>query len=112
MEVGSNQIELPKEKGKALLDGGYKGKRVVMGIRPEDVTEAGTGDAGNVIEAPVKVYELLGAEVYLYADVEGANLTARVSSETKAKVGDKVRFSLDVNKIHVFDKESERVITN
>lgn len=112
LEVGSNQIELPKEKGKALLDGGYKGKRVVMGIRPEDVTEAGTGDAGNVIEAPVKVYELLGAEVYLYADVEGANLTARVSSETKAKVGDKVRFSLDVNKIHVFDKESERVITN
>lgn len=112
LKIGSNEIELPKEKGKALLDGGYKGKRVVMGIRPEDVTEAGAKDAGNVIEAPVKVYELLGAEVYLYADVEGANLTARVSSETAAKVGDKVRFSLDVNKVHVFDKESEGVIAN
>ena len=92
-----------------VLDNSFDNLHVVM---EQKLLKQYADEKENVIEAPVKVYELLGAEVYLYADVEGANLTARVSSETKAKVGDKVRFSLDVNKVHVFDKESERVITN
>ena len=112
LEVGPNKIELPEEKGKALIDGGYEGKTVVMGIRPEDVHDAQMKGGDNVIEAPIKVYELLGAEVYLYAEVEGANMTARVDPRTTAKAGDTIKFSLDIEKIHVFDKESEKVITN
>ncbi len=36
---GSAEIKLPEAKSKALIDGGYVGKTVVMGIRPEDVHE-------------------------------------------------------------------------
>lgn len=63
-------------------------------------------------ESTIKVYELLGAEVYLYFDLAEFPLTARVDSRTTARPGDAVKFAFDVDKIHVFDKETEQVITN
>ncbi len=39
-------------------------------------------------------------------------MTARVEPTTKARTGDTVKFALDANKIHVFDKETEKTITN
>ena len=112
LKIGPHKIVLPEEKAKALMDGGYEGKTVVMGIRPEDVNDEKTRESDSIIEAPVKVYELLGAEVFLYSEVEGVNMTARVEPGTKAKSGELVKFALNVNKIHVFDKETECVITN
>ena len=40
----------------------------------------------------VKVYELLGAEVFLYFDVEGTQMTARVNPRTTLRTGDKAVF--------------------
>lgn len=65
-----------------------------------------------VIESTIRVYEMLGAEVFLYFDYDGAGMTARVDPSTTARTGDKVKFAFDPNKIHVFDKETELVITN
>ena len=39
-------------------------------------------------------------------------MTARVDPRSNARPGDTVRFAFDVEKIHVFDKETEQVITN
>ena len=39
-------------------------------------------------------------------------MTARTSSGTKLQIGDKAKFALDMNKIHIFDKETEVTITN
>ncbi len=39
-------------------------------------------------------------------------MTARVDPRTTARTGDNVRFALDPEKIHVFDKETELTITN
>ena len=66
----------------------------------------------SVFESTIKVYELLGAEVFLYFDLDEFPITARVDSRTNARPGDVVKFAFDVEKIHVFDKETERVITN
>ena len=115
LKVGPYSIALSAEKSKALIDGGYAGKTVVMGIRPEDLYDSEEmleKYSSSVIEAKINVYELLGAEVYLYFDLEGANMTARVSPTTTARTGDTVKFALDVEKIHVFDKETELTITN
>ena len=66
----------------------------------------------SVIEATIRVYELLGAEVYLYFDVDDANFTARVNPRTSARVGDTIKLGLDLTKIHVFDKDTEKVVLN
>ena len=112
LELGEHKVHLTAEKAKALIDGGYDGKTVVMGIRPEDINDVQRKDTDCMIEAPVHVYELLGAEVFLYSEVEGVNMTARVNPRTTAKVGDVVNFALDTDRIHIFDKETEKVITN
>ena len=115
LQVGSHSIKLAPAKAKKLIDGGYNGKTVVLGIRPEDVHDSDEWlkkSPETVIESTIRVYELLGAEVFLYFDVEGANVTARVDPSTTARTGDTVKFALDAEKIHVFDKETELVITN
>ena len=107
-KIGSDEVVIPAAKAKVLKDKGYVGKTVVMGIRPEDVSDSANGAMSSV----VKVYELLGAEVFLYFDVNGTQITARVDPRTTAKTGDPIRFDFDMDKAHFFDKESELVITN
>ena len=111
--VGKYVLKVPADKAKALKDGGYDGKTVVLGIRPENVYDSPEFLAAypdSTLESTIRVYELLGAEVYLYFDVEGFNMTARVDPTTKSRTGDVVRFALDMNKIHLFDKETEKSI--
>ena len=114
-KVGEHELVIPAAKAKALKDGGYVGKTVVLGIRPEDIH-----DSQMFIEASpsapmtsvVKVYELLGAEVFLYFDVNGTQVTARVDPRTTAKTGDPIKFAFDMEKSHFFDKETELTICN
>ena len=115
LQAGPAKIELPEAKAKKLIAGGYNGKTVVLGIRPEDIydDEAFIAASPNtVIEATIRVYEMLGAEVFLHFDYEGATMTARVNPRTTTRTGDTVKFALDAQKIHVFDKETELTITN
>ncbi len=112
--VAGKSIPLPAAKSKALIDGGYDGKTVTFGIRPEDVydSEEFLANAPTTFDSKVKVYELLGAEVYLYFDLEQFPITARVDSRTNARPGDAIKFAFDIEKIHVFDKETEETICN
>ena len=60
----------------------------------------------------VHLRQLLGAEVYLYFDLEGFDCTARVNARTTARPGDEVVMAMDLTKLHIFDKDTEKVITN
>ena len=100
---------------RALEEKGYNGKTVTLGIRPEDLHDDEAYLAASpksVIDATIRVYEMLGAEVYLYFDVNEANCTARVNPRTSARPGDTVKLALALSKIHVFDKDTEQVIVN
>ena len=115
LKIADHAIPLPAEKSKKLIEGGYDGKTVTFGIRPEDVYDSEMmveASPLSVFEATIKVYELLGAEVFLYFDLDEFPLTARVDPRTTARPGDVVKFAFDIEKIHVFDKETEAVITN
>ncbi len=114
LSIADQLIELPPAKAKKVIDGGYAGKTVTFGIRPEDVddSEMVVSTSKAVFESTINVYELLGAEVYLYFDLAQFPITARVDSRTTARPGDKVKFAFDVEKIHIFDKETEQTITN
>ena len=114
LKIAGQSIELPPAKAKKLIEGGYGGKKVTFGIRPEDVddSEMVVSTSKAVFESTINVYELLGAEVYLYFDLAEFPITARVDSRTTARPGDKVKFAFDVEKIHIFDKETEKTITN
>ena len=108
-------VILPPAKAKKLADGGYNGKTVVMGIRPEDIGDSQIEIEAHkdaVFETDVTGYELLGSEVLLYFNVAGTAMTAKVDSRTTARMGDHITLAIDPEKIHCFDKETELTITN
>ena len=102
-------------KAKKLIDAGYEGKTVVLGIRPEDIKDEEmfiSNSPESVVEVTVRVYELLGAEVFLYLDVDNYEITARDNPRTTARPGDQIKVAMDLSKLHIFDKETEQVITH
>ena len=108
------QIIVPESKVTDDL-GNYVGKEIILGVRPESIhdeemylSNASTG----VIDAYVEITEMMGAETYLYLVCEGINLTARVSPRSTAKPGDDIKVAIDPNRIHIFDKETEKAIVN
>jgi multiple sugar transport system ATP-binding protein len=115
IQFENSSIDLPAEKAKKLIDGGYDGKTVIMGIRPEDVNEPDhmlNLHQDCVFDTTVTGYELLGSEVLLYYKVAGADMTAKVDSRTTARLGSQIKLAIDPEHIHVFDKETELTITN
>jgi len=112
---GSHSIKLPENKAKILIEKGYENKTVVLGIRPEDIKDEEifiNSSPDGVIEATIKVYEMLGAEVFLYFSIDQFELTVRVNPRTNARPGDTIKLAFDLSKIHVFDKETEVTICN
>ena len=112
---GDATYVMPANKAKALKDGGYDGKTVVFGIRPDDMddySEYIEKHAGYTIKAKCTGYELLGSEVLLYYTTNGVTMTAKVDSTTPCRYGDDVTVAFDIDKGHIFDKETEQIISH
>lgn len=99
------QIELSAELADRLKQKSELGKDIIIGVRPEDMLIADTG-----IESRVRVYEMLGAETYLYFDHDGGNVAVRVEADTPIRKGDRVHFNFRPEKIHLFDAQTEERI--
>ena len=104
---GGVEMTLPESliKGKKLPEG------VIFGIRPEDIHVATAADKDdNVIEAEVRVAELLGFEYYLHCDFGGIDLVAKFPADKEIKPGDKVKMAMHLKKAKFFDPETEVAI--
>lgn len=115
VSLGPYDIPLHCGKGMDTALKAYSGKTVVLGIRPEDLhTEPAFLDASAdaTITMHVEIAELMGAEVYLYGECAGNTITVRAPSRIRAGLGDDIRLAVDVDKLHLFDNETGRVIIN
>ncbi|MBO5287437.1 MAG: sn-glycerol-3-phosphate ABC transporter ATP-binding protein UgpC [Clostridia bacterium] len=108
-----HSLRLPDEKASNPALAEYVGKEVVVGIRPECIHDEEIHIErlpDSVIEVDVDVTELMGAEIYLYLSVGEQNMTARVSSRSQARAGDKVKVAIEVERVHIFDKDTQKFI--
>jgi len=107
LHIGDDVIKLTGDKAKAVE--GYDGKTIVVGIRPEHFGD-GRGQEGkqNTLKCKVEVRELLGAEVFLYGDINGKQCTARVDPSVDLTHGMDAVYLVDTDKIQLFDKETEK----
>lgn len=112
LSFGDNRVLVDDGRQTVLKDKGYVGKQIMMGIRPEDLydKEQSLKEYKDTIKATVSVYELVGSEVYLYFDLAGSNMIARVNANTNAAVGKEVELYLDSSAMHMFDLETEQAI--
>jgi len=96
---------------KVIKSNNLVGKEVVIGIRPEDLEDTNfvqNATKDSTINANVEVTEPMGSEIYLYVDIEGVLVTARVNPKSKYSSGDKATLFVDIDKIHIFDKKTEK----
>jgi len=113
LAVGDDKLSIPADKVKDSLKD-YIGKKVKLGIRPEDISEdaaAISERSESVVGVSVEVVELMGNEVYLYLRYGDAHLTSRVPP-TNTRPGDDIKVAFNMNKMHLFDVDSELSIMN
>jgi len=120
---------ITSEGGQAFVDGGqFKlpieashpaasmvGKKVTLGIRPEDIFDANLKSNVdvtplNTITARVDVLEPLGHEYVAYIAIGQINLIATIDNETRIKEAQDAQFVVDLSAIHLFDATTEEAI--
>src|SRR5690242_5095020 len=84
--------------------GPYAGEAVTLGIRPEDLRVATSGDPlDSSIDAAVEVIEKLGSEILLDLKVGPTTMVAAVEPTIRTNVHERVRLALNPDRLHFFD---------
>lgn len=79
-----------------------------LGIRPEGVRVATSGDSAATTQAEAGVVERLGERTLVYCTLQdGTELIAQDSSRSEVRPGDTVRLSFDSDAVHLFDKAGQ-----
>jgi multiple sugar transport system ATP-binding protein len=102
----------------------YAGGEMTLGVRPEDMGHRSEGrfaGEGNCLELVVRVVEMLGDEqvVHLEApkaaggpgDARPVQMVAKLDSHVKVRVDERFTAHLNMDKIHMFDNETERNVS-
>ncbi|HET8728552.1 MAG TPA: sn-glycerol-3-phosphate ABC transporter ATP-binding protein UgpC [Alphaproteobacteria bacterium] len=87
--------------------------RVTVGIRPERLTLLSPEAAQSQdidIRGTVEAVEMIGAEQLVHVVAECGTLVARVSRETRVAEGDRVAFTADPGRLHLFDPRTNLVL--
>ena len=84
-------------------------ERGVLGLRPEDLTDA-PREGSPQVEVKVEVVEILGSDQFLYGKLGGDDVIARVDPQLKVSVGDLARLNVNARSLHLFDPETERAL--
>jgi len=104
-------LEIPDDKADTYRQ--HMGKEILFGIRPEDTHDpeyAPPGIKSAMVEAKVDVTELMGNEVIVYLVTEGTEFLGRFDPRTGARVGNTVPVAFNMDRMHIFDKQTEMAI--
>ena len=86
---------------------------IIFGIRPEDIydDEDHLNATKNVVTITVDVAELLGATTNVHFDMNGNHVCAAVAARADIRIGDKIKFAIDMEKCHFFNPANELCVT-
>lgn len=111
VDGGSFSVKIPDERKAAYQV--VAGKPVIFGIRPENIHNpmfAPPGIEAQPIDAVVDVTELMGNEIFVYLKTGDNSFVARVDPRTRYQIDDKVQVMLNMNNMHIFDRETEQAV--
>lgn len=111
--AAGSAIEITLDDRLSRIGAAYKDKAIVFGIRPEDIAdilEITNPDPATCIKAQIEVAEPMGSETYLYLDTGGHSFIARVHSNAKFEIGNQAEVCIKLERAHLFDPETEKVL--
>ena len=107
-------IERPDNLPLVLIDSARPKlpERVIVGIRPEDISEkpGRTRKNVHVASCKIEVVEPAGADTFVLLNLSNKEATARLKAETKVKPGQKIELAFNMDKVSYFDAESGKRI--
>jgi ABC-type sugar transport system ATPase subunit len=140
VHLGEQVLDIPSALRDERVSGPYRGRSVVVGIRPEELADAAQtqGDDGghHRLEGSVDLVEELGSEKLVHFHIEASRLSAtdalvatededpdtleageigsatatagvaRVNAASKVAVDQRVTFTVNTERLHLFDPES------
>ncbi|MGL5872799.1 MAG: ABC transporter ATP-binding protein [Xenococcaceae cyanobacterium] len=103
------QLNLPSSWEKSLKY--YDGRSLLLGIRPEHFSLATA--APENLSVKVELVETLGNDTFIHANLiedQNTSLQVRIPPDIQVKIGETIWLSLDINKLHFFDPDTEKAI--
>ena len=137
--LGSQRLDLPARVAAQVA--AYQGRKIVVGIRPEDLVlpggaGSGTGPSGTGLAADVRLVEMLGSEQHVYFSIDATqagqaaagaaagesaeaailaasapNGVTRLDPGAEVRPGDRVTFAVDPTRLYFFDPDTGQAIT-
>ncbi|HLI57655.1 MAG TPA: sn-glycerol-3-phosphate ABC transporter ATP-binding protein UgpC [Actinomycetota bacterium] len=141
IKLGSQSFVLPASWAASDLLAPYRGKRIVVGVRPEDLpdaAQAGQPSGGQRLVGQIELVEELGSEKFVHFRIDAPRVqahtaaapgedlgalgkgeigaavlsegVARVAPSSKIRAGDQASFTLDVERLYLFDEDTSEAI--
>jgi len=110
LKFGTYKVKVPAAISELLLKSGYKDKEVIMGIRPENIT-IDQGNNSEALSLKLDLVENLGSENIFYFELMNGSLVVKAGSGYRADIGSYMSLCFDMDKIHIFDKDTKERVT-
>ena len=128
LTLGSQSIPLPDELWSSrttLRDS--RDRKVIVGIRPEDMEDATVAPGPATIEVPVTLVEALGSEAMVHLQIDAPwvdggdpdavaiigdarSAVARFSPKSRVRAGNTARVTIEAAQLHFFDPDTRASI--
>jgi multiple sugar transport system ATP-binding protein len=111
VEATDFRVRIPE--GRCMVCDDILGKEVIFGVRPEHIQDrlyCVEPITDNCFSAHVDFVEPMGSEMILYLTIGEISLVAKVTPKTAARKDSVVAVHIDMDRVHIFDKETGRVI--
>jgi multiple sugar transport system ATP-binding protein len=108
VEADGFKLRVIEEKARNLQ--GYINKKVIFGIRPQDLSKASSPIEGETIEVFVEIIEPIGNEIYLEVKAGRDSLMASVDPKTQVASHQNILLQANLENMHLFDIDDERAL--
>ncbi len=105
-----NGVVIPLKGPIEALAGKVIGKTIVFGIRPEHLTEESKNGSTAPVSSTIDIAEPMGSESLVYLRAGTGNLIARIHGESLYHMGQPLTVYVNLDKVTLFDTETEGVI--
>jgi multiple sugar transport system ATP-binding protein len=113
VQTDSFKVRVPDDKAKVYAEKGEVGNQVVFGLRPNDIFDP-EFEAPNIfgqrVKCKVDVTEMMGNEIFLYLLTGDKEFRARVDPRSKARVGQEVEVTFNMDHMQIFDRQTEMAV--
>ena len=105
-----NAVTIPLRGAVETIAAKVVGKPIVLGIRPEHLTEESKNGSTAPLSSTIDIAEPMGSESLVYMRAGTGNLIARIHGESLYHMGQPITVYVNLDKVLLFDVETESVL--